>query len=442
MARERIGRKVFDLIQKENPIFSIITLGSNLIGRCSTAKIINQKSILLLLQTSPTSHSSASKEIMANINLPTEIIRVDIPNIREFIQGSYNLLMSDDIKHTKSPEKYSKHVVRNIAILEKVLASVDEQGNWHHQPFVSDFGRTFYSGFSILNVPSQLRPVVFGKHYQYDLVASNFAIKMLMLNDIGHRENIEQDIWEGTSYTREYIKNRSIIRDRLAKLLVDVYNPEEIIKQVITSLGFGARMDSRGYWDDSIGAFRTNSLAELLGKTNWDRLKQDPWFSAFKQECYDLNRVLVEYYKSRPELIQEIFGKTWQEVEIICISKTGRFSPNKFAAFLYQQMETMIMTSVFGDQERIVRIHDAIITANKISTERLLDYRYHLGQLGISVEQETFDKWSHTHSDQSLDDKSHEQEHREFISRQEHQVRVFGIRNNYKHDELEHHDVW
>ena len=105
-------------------------------------------------------------------------------------------------------------------------------------------------------------------------------------------------------------------------------------------------------------------------------------------------------------------------------------------------METMIMTSVFGDQERIVRIHDAIITANKISTEKLLDYRYHLGQLGISVEQETFDKWSHTHSDQSLDDKSHEQEHREFISRQEHQVRVFGIRNNYKHDELEHHDVW
>jgi hypothetical protein len=190
------------------------------------------------------------------------------------------------------------------------------------------------------------------------------------------------------TYTGEYIeggaKYKDSIRTRIAKsVFLPDFSPEdwqvEVIKKVITAIGFGATMNTKGYFDNN-GSWQSTSIADLLSykskttdrmvlaKDKYERLLQDPWLKEFMREQKEMTDLITKWY-----IDNELVNK---EDHSFLVDGRNSFNKNKLMAYVFQTFERGIMdkTEEFIKNEGnqvLLRVHDAIYTRKRVDMAEL-----------------------------------------------------------------------
>jgi len=381
------------------PFFTVVEKGSNLKGR-NTTVAINHEAVRKLLDHVSDETLVAEMAGSGTSADDAEWVDVDLPNLQNYIDNAEH-----DLAHNasgKSNEWVSK-VRRNLyqaRLVQRIATFLGGKYPQYAKPSV--FGRTYYNGLSIQTMSKQVRAAVLGPHFQYDLSAAIYGIKLAILSGVVGKPNerhVENRLHGLFSYTKEYLREKDAIRKRLAEqCLTDTpASPEgklKFVKQAITAIGFGAKTDAAFWFDGNPPAL----AAILRNKDDRERFLNDKFVKNFIDEQDELTEAIVLYLKSVDRF--DAIKQTIKDVK-----KTGsHITDAHILAYLFQHYETDLMNEAVAiaqaDAPVVARIHDALITSKKLSDVTLGAINDKLSEAHslIRIECEQFGGW------QSLDD--------------------------------------
>lgn len=376
------------------PFFHITDTGSNLksgagYNKNSQAKINERMVAMMLEERTP---ESVFNELFDNADLShpdVEIIDIDMDNLKNFIDGTeYALNKATDAAHRNKLQKslYQAQLIYKVGLYSEaettrpILPMI---------PSPSVYGRTYYKGVNIQNVTKEVRSAVIGPHFQYDMNAAVYAIKLALYNDIKDENNLVNTL--DATYTRQYLDEKTAIRKRLATTcFAGVALPDETkikaIKNALTAIGFGAKTHGGAWFDGqqmkgpAISEIITNQLAR-------ETFMNDPWVSNFIDE----QKVIEDAILANMQ--------TWETFEEIkdALKDTnkanGRVSKAMLLAYVYQQAETNMMNIAVDILKKygikvVARIHDAFIVTKRVP---------------VKVLDEIAGEWSYSSSHTTLD---------------------------------------
>ena len=232
----------------------------------------------------------------------------------------------------------------------------------------SEFGRRYYRGLNLQNCPKVVRNAALGKSFQYDLHASVFAWRYATAKKINPSIKLP--------YTLEYLDEKDQRRKQLADALeIRVSNKSkiEIIKQLLTAIGFGSRVGNDGVsWVDKTGTRQYLAIAKII-KTPAarEKLLAHPWLAGFIEEQKMLSKVIFDAHKESVRGIRCLEGE----------NTGGKLSVNKVLAYLYQQEERRIMDMLTESSKEkgtfLLLIHDGFYTSHPV---KLVELREQLNQ--------------------------------------------------------------
>lgn len=205
----------------------------------------------------------------------------------------------------------------------------------------SKFGRKYYRGLNLQNCPKIVRHAALGNCHSYDLNASVFAWLYHTAKQI--------DPTVAMPYTLEYLDLKSAIRKKLADSFELPRTTREfridLVKQVITAIGFGARGTNSGPFT-SIADIIRNPEARVA-------LLKDSWLKAFMAEQTTITNLIWSTYKDQLCTIPEVEHKK-----------------NKGISYLYQQTERQYLNALTEEANRIGQVllecHDGFYTKNAV----------------------------------------------------------------------------
>lgn len=248
-------------------------------------------------------------------------------------------------------------------------------------PVTSPFGRTYYKGMNIQNVSKEVRSAIIGHHFQYDMNAAVFAIKLYLFGIINGGDNNLVGTAVG-SYTRQYLAEKKLIRERLAKSIFGGINLTwdfrvKAVKNALTAIGFGARTSATAWITDE--GVKGTALSEILvAPSARTAFLSDPWVAAFLEEQKHIEDVILaaaEASASAPQMIQAAADSN---------GANGKATRGGKLSWVYQQEETNLMDLAVQAVEGagipvIARIHDAFIVREKLPVKVLDDIAYAWG---------------------------------------------------------------
>jgi hypothetical protein len=234
----------------------------------------------------------------------------------------------------------------------------------------SPFGRTYYVGVSVQNVNKELRRAMLGDCWEYDFRASVVTWKMTFAQELTDQvypfKECSKLFWASTLYIQD---RDDFLRDvrkdtfkNCKEISVDYQN--ELIKQAVTAISFGARANVDG-WRDQNGQWTNTALVDIFkNPTQRREFLRNGTIQSFIKEQSMLDTYLAKGMKE--ELPEVYFGPL--------ITRNIKPSMSKAVAFLYQQSETRVMNvalEVLSKQgiKPIARIHDAFIVRKKIKVD-------------------------------------------------------------------------
>lgn len=380
--------------------------GSNLTGLLSKGTIVNQKLIDLLIDTSDTKQLVemfyGSYDINDKIMIP-----IDMKSLRGYIISTENKL-----NNTNTNDSHRNKLIGNLrqAKYIKLIAEYyyPNYGMYMlpHIPSPSEYGRMYYKGLSLLNISKEVRSAVLGTHYQYDMYAMVFAIKLYLADEILKRQG--SSVWREFSYTTEYLENKDNIRKQLAKHIQAYPDGVKLVKQAITSIGFGSRI-SDGSWLEGL-TWQTTSIKDIIkNRHDLQRFINDNWVRNFHNEQKQLTKLIVEDFMKDESFVEKI--QNLRDIR----SANGNYSKQKIMAYIFQNIETMIINTITEDLNVIIKIHDAFLMKNKIPSQKLLDIKLTLQQTSefFKLEMTEIEGWSNYLAVQD------ELDHDEFIMQEE-----------------------
>jgi hypothetical protein len=226
----------------------------------------------------------------------------------------------------------------------------------------SEFGRRYYRGLNLQNCPKVVRNAALGKSFQYDLHASVFAWRYATAKKINPSIKLP--------YTLEYLDEKDQRRKQLADALeIRVSNKSkiEIIKQLLTAIGFGSRVGNDGVsWVDKTGTRQYLAIAKII-KTPAarEKLLAHPWLAGFIEEQKMLSKVIFDAHKESVRGIRCLEGE----------NTGGKLSVNKVLAYLYQQEERQIMNMLAESSKEqgtfLLLVHDGFYTSHPVKLVEL-----------------------------------------------------------------------
>ena len=241
----------------------------------------------------------------------------------------------------------------------------------------SDFGRMYYAGISVQNVNKTLRRAMLGDCWEYDIRASVITWKLTFAEELAKQVDPNKN-WRSVFWASlQYVENRKeFMRDvRVAAFGKDSGMTEQrqdsLIKQAVTAIGFGARVNSNG-WRAQDGTWANPSIMSILtNKDERDQFLECPVIWQFVQEQAMLDQYLEEGLKN------DIPAVYWGPL----VTANKRPSRSKAVAYLYQHQETEAMNiarAVLGKHgiKPIANIHDAFIVHRKLSISVLHEIIY------------------------------------------------------------------
>ena len=382
------------------------TTGSNLTGRISKGMITNQKYIDLLIDTTDTKQLVdmfyGSYELNDMIMIP-----IDMKSIRGYIASTEHKLNTSNTN-----DQHRKKMIANLrqAKYIKLIAEYyyPKYGMYvlPHIPSKSEYGRTYYKGLNLQNCSKEVRAATLGTHYQYDMYAMVFAIKLYLADEILKPQG--KTVWREFSYTTDYLENKDMIRKRLAKHIQAYPDGIKLVKQAITSIGFGSRI-SDGSWLEGL-TWQTTSIKDIIkNRHDLQRFINDDWVKNFHNEQKQLTKLIVEDYMKDQNFVEKI--QTLRDIK----STNGNYSKQRIMSYIFQNIESHIINTITEDLNIIIKIHDAFLMKNKIPTEKLLDIKRILNNTSefFKLEFTEVEGWN------SFDSVLLELEHQAFIEEQE-----------------------
>jgi hypothetical protein len=393
------------------PFFFLHKLGNNLSNMLSEVRIKDQKLIDLLIDTADinelvkTFYSKYDNSERFNVT-------IDYDSLVAYISRTQHLLSTIDT----STNYYNKLLAnyRTAKFFKIISEHFYNTYNEYVIPHVisdkKDYGRTYYKGINLQNCSKEVREAAFGDHISYDLNAAAYAVKLILAKDI--IEEYDQNFNGLFTYTKEYLDHKSEIRNELANVLhqhmPNYPNPMKLVKEAMNAIGFGAKMHE-GSWEYE-GLKHYSALHYIIYNKNARiAFSNHNFIVNFLKEQDLMTKIIYEYYSRNENFVDRV-----KNIPNI-YAKNGKLSKSKVLAYLYQQMETLIMDSITENITPKLRIHDGFIMTKPLSNDALLDIKYKLKQISpyLTLSTETYSGWI---SQNVLDI---ENEHKQFIEEEE-----------------------
>ncbi len=306
-------------------------------------------------------------------------------NVDKASLASYIRKTTQTMTDTKHNNAYKEKLLKNSLAAKQLQTMIHDADDTNTTPYIkerweqADSGRIYGQGYSLQRMPKEVRHAALGYCYKYDFKASAFALMAGLAHEINPAIKIGAVI--------DYVKNRTCIRQRIAK---ELNMDEGIVKTIFTAIGFGAELKNNQYnairgafakvarmqYDASIRLER--DVYNNLGADEFIRLVENRTFCYIYEALQVINQTILDYYKTNALVI---YDRTYGNIDI----KTGKKRNDKQKlAWIYQALEFTAMVE-FSDlvldmtqQEPLLTTHDCIYYKNKLPVSVKIDSAYFL----------------------------------------------------------------
>lgn len=355
------------------PLVQVLETGSNIraannpFEKNTRVRVVNERFLAMLLEEkSPASifWHFYTEEDMANAGE----VPIDMDNLARFMGNTeIELERATATKHRAKLQG----ALWQAQLVHKIGQFTAENAGAAVLPLVeapSAFGRTYYKGMNIQNVGKQVRGAIIGPHYQYDMNAAVFAIKLYLYGVINGGDNELVGTPLG-SYTRQYLAEKKMIRERLARSCfngIDLPWDAKVkaIKNALTAVGFGAKTTGT-VWPTDKGMKGTALTEILIAPRAREAFRSDPWVAKFLEEQNVIEDVILAAAERGDN------ADAMNEAAAASNGANGRATRGGKLSWVYQHEETNLMDKAvavlagFGIQP-IARIHDAFIVRDRL----------------------------------------------------------------------------
>lgn len=352
----------------------------------SKVYIMNQKLLDLLIDTSD------AEELVTmyygEITDPSELetVQIDIKSLTNYINRT-----KQEIEKSERNSKHEGKLYRNlrqakyIKIISEFFYEAYDEYVLPQIPKPSPYGRMYYKGINIQNVSKEVRSACLGDHHSYDLNAAVYAIKLMLVRDILKQDNI--DDFGHFTYTKEYLEFKGPIRSKLAEHIKSYPEPIKLVKEAMTSIGFGARIGG-GSWNID-GEWHTPALDDILmNRQDRERFMNDPWVIQFVREQQAMTTIITDHFKNTPGFKDKV-------KDVPNMFKNDKIRKTQIMSYVFQHTEKSIVDLITKDIDVLAKVHDSFITKYPLSIEQLQNIKHTLTSLDplMSIDHETFGAW-------------------------------------------------
>lgn len=356
-----VWKEFFEL----RPFFTIYEKANSRNRKLTKVYIMNQRLIDNLIDTCDT--NELVNEFYGSCD-PDNLfpVKIDINSLCAFIDHTTHEL--ENVNNEKHEDKLRRNL--RCAKYIKIISTFfkDAYGDYMlpHIPSPSEYGRMYYKGINLQNVSKEVRAAAIGDHHVYDLNAAVYAIKLYLAIDLLQSKNI--DTFGKFTYTKEYLDQKSKIREKLATHIRAYPNGLKLVKEAMTAIGFGARIGGKAWREDN--QWVVPAINEIIkNPEDRKRFMNDSWVKEFVKEQQIMTKYIVDKYLDMPDFIKKI--ENIKDIK----NNNGKFRKTQVMSYLFQHSETMLMEQVKNSTEYLVSIHDAIITRTPIHNQQLLDIK-------------------------------------------------------------------
>ena len=308
-----------------------------------------------LMEAGTSKSISGNSEKPPNITTPVDPLMLD-----SFIENTRREHAKAIQENLPEKEKYRKKLLRNFLNAEKIRAMLIEQdGEYLFSEYweQSDSGRCYGHGTSLQRVSKHVRHAALGRCHMYDVKAASYALLTGLALEIDPALEV--------GVLMDYVSHRSRIRKDIA---ADVGVTEEKMKEIFTSLGFGAKTANNRY----------ASIRKTLGKAAYSRLMMNDQFVKIRDAMNLVRKVIVGHY---PDSF-DIFGRHYDSV----CPRTGKArKKDQKLAWIYQAMEAEAITRFGADAveagyQPLLFVHDCVYFKHKLPEAVLAKFTNDLQQ--------------------------------------------------------------
>ncbi len=336
-------------------------------------------------------------------------VAVDVETLGSYIEHTRQAL-------TNPPSQaYADKLLRNLLVANQLLAQVKEQNGeyWvdeYWEPI--DSGRIQGHGISLQRISKEVRHAALGRCHRYDFKAASYALMTSLA--------LQLDSTLQVSVLKDYIKNRSSIRKRIAK---DIGISEEWMKSIFTSIGFGAELKDNPY----------SSIRGMLGQEKYHKLICNFEFMSIRQQLEQVSNT-IHKHSAFPDIGFEFLGRTYTQIN----PKDGKKrTKNQKLAWIYQCMESHalgLFVDMVPDACKIkLMVHDCLYLQSPLSSQHFADIHWKLSQsyplltfehdVIVPIHAEGFVG----HAEREM--LQHEQEHKQHIASERRDADKFAAKN-------------
>ena len=301
-------------------------------------------------------HPGFEKLTQQQIETNFDVVELDIQSLSNYIEQ----MKGDGCRDYKQKEEHALAQARAILALAQY-----KNGLFYQHKKKSDFGRTYYTGLSVQNVPKCLRPAMLGNSFEYDLRSAVVSWKMGFAHLYKFKKN--QTVEDVFPRCYQFCTDKApFYLEMRQEVFQGSFRSEErqlaLLKEAMTALNFGCRLSDQTYLN-SRGEKENQALLDI--------------FTDSEERKRFLNCIAVKEFMAEQRKLDKII-RDWGVVEYSEIltlknQKTGKeLTKNGQMAFLFQHGETKVMNLVreFAKEKGLkvlANIHDAIIFRDKLT---------------------------------------------------------------------------
>lgn len=212
---------------------------------------------------------------------------------------------------------------------------------------------------SAYNALKEVRHAALGRCHRYDFKAASYALMTSLALQLD--PTIKVDV------LKDYIKNRSPIRKRIAK---DIGISEEWMKSIFTSIGFGAALKDNPF----------NSIRGMLGQEKYHKLICNFEFLSIKHQLDQVSDT-IHKHGTFPYTGFVLLGRTYTQIN----PKDGKKrTKNQKLAWIYQCLESHALGLFVGmvptGYKIKLMVHDCLYLEQPLPAHHLADIKWKLSQ--------------------------------------------------------------
>jgi hypothetical protein len=291
-----------------------------------------------------------------------DVVEVDVASLQNYITW----LLTESTKLSSTNRELYVRQAKTILAVSNCLG-----GKYLQRKKRSEFGRTYYAGLSVQNVTKDLRRAMLGNCWEYDVRSSVVAWKMSWAPSYLKEMGLGKDIKRHFSATLWLLADKAEmfaqIQERTFLADSNVSNKYQIdlIKEAMTALCFGARLQLHGWRSAETDGWQNPALVDII--KNEDERKRFVACRDVKDFVAEQNALDTYMYKNfqinYPNLCKEPF-----------LLVNNVLNKSKVVAYLYQNNETFAMNFAYEylKQKKIsvlAKIHDAFVVRKQLPIE-------------------------------------------------------------------------